>query len=318
MRFSKKDMGGGVTIRCETNGSTVYKFKDEDGYGTMTLYDVFPGVCLIYNDFHTEQITSCFRTRTELFCIDYCREGRIEWQMDQNKYCCVGAGDLQINDRMEHLQSFRFPLSHYQGITVAFAVREAGEALLHVMDGFSVDLRRLKEKLCSQNHSFIMRGGKQIEHIFSELYALPETVRLPYFKIKVLELLLFLNIMEVPTRSEERPYFYKAQIEKTGRLVSLLTADLEQWYTLEQLSVLFDFPITSMKLCFKGIYGTSIYSYMKTYRINAAALMLKESEETIAAVAGRVGYDNASKFAAAFYSVIGMSPSEYRKSCKFL
>ena len=42
-----------------------------------------------------------------------------------------------------------------------------------------------------------MRVGKQIEHIFSELYDLPECVRLPYFKIKVLELLLFLETLDV-------------------------------------------------------------------------------------------------------------------------
>ena len=48
--------------------------------------------------------------------------------------------------------------------------------------------------------------------------------------------------------------------------------------------------------------------------MNAAALMLKDSGNSIMEVAGKVGYENASKFAAAFQSIIGMSPSQYRKS----
>lgn len=314
MNFSKKELGDNVKITYGNDGSAIYRMQGDLGYGIMTVYDVFPGVCLIYNDFFAQRFASDFHTRAELFCIDHCRQGRIEWKIDQNKYTYMGSGDLQISKKVNRPQDFRFPLAHYHGITITFAIEEAKESLLHVMDGFSVDLEKIKEKLCPDHHAFVMRSGKQIEHIFSELYTLPEQIRIPYFKIKVLELLLFLNTMDIPVNAKERPYFYKVQVDKVEKIASLLTADLEQWYTLEQLSAQFDFPLTSMKLCFKGIYGTSIYSYMKTYRMNAAALMLKELDETIAAIAGRVGYDNASKFAAAFTSVIGVSPSRYRKS----
>ena len=69
-----------------------------------------------------------------------------------------------------------------------------------------------------------------------------------------------------------------------------------------------------MKLCFKGVYGTSIYSYMRTYRMNKAAIMLKQTKENISEIAHKVGYNNSSKFASAFKTVIGKSPKEYRNS----
>ena len=69
-----------------------------------------------------------------------------------------------------------------------------------------------------------------------------------------------------------------------------------------------------MKQCFKGIYGVSMYAYMKEYRMNAAALMLKNTDEPVIAVAGKVGYTNPGKFSAAFRSVLGVTPTEYRKS----
>lgn len=72
-------------------------------------------------------------------------------------------------------------------------------------------------------------------------------MRQPYFKIKVLELLLFLDALEIPEACGERQYFYKAQVDKARDIVTLLTSDLERWYTLEEISEKFDFPLTSLK-----------------------------------------------------------------------
>lgn len=41
---------------------------------------------------------------------------------------------------------------------------------------------------------------------------------------------------------------------------------------------------------------------------------IEETEYSMAEIAGILGYDNPSKFAAAFRSVVGCSPREYKKS----
>mgnify|MGYP000251346684 CR=1 FL=1 len=41
---------------------------------------------------------------------------------------------------------------------------------------------------------------------------------------------------------------------------------------------------------------------------------IEETEYSMAEIAGMLGYDNPSKFAAAFRSVVGCSPREYKKS----
>jgi len=48
--------------------------------------------------------------------------------------------------------------------------------------------------------------------------------------------------------------------------------------------------------------------------MHAAALMLRKTKDNITTIAGRVGYNNPSKFAAAFKELIGMSPGKYRKN----
>jgi len=45
----------------------------------------------------------------------------------------------------------------------------------------------------------------------------------------------------------------------------------------------------------------------------AADLLLSDRSRLIADIAQNVGYDNASKFSAAFRAVMGVTPQDYRK-----
>ena len=59
----------------EGDHCAIYPFRNESGEGTITIYEVFPGVCLAYNDFHMRYYDSAFRPGQDLLCIDHCREG---------------------------------------------------------------------------------------------------------------------------------------------------------------------------------------------------------------------------------------------------
>ena len=70
-----------------------------------------------------------------------------------------------------------------------------------------------------------------------------------------------------------------------------------------------------MKNRFKSVYGSPIFTYMRNYRMNYAASLLKSDKSLkVAEIAGLVGYDSPSKFASAFHQTMGKTPLEYRKS----
>lgn len=289
------------------------KMQDATGEGTMTCYKVFPGIDLLYNDFHMQSGFSEFQPKVEMIGIDHCREGRIEWELPNGSYMYLQEGDLQINAKDHHTMGFGFPLCHYHGITVAVYIEEALKTLATTFDGFYVDLHTLHDKFCTSTRPFIMRAEDSIHHIFSELYTVPDKIRKNYFKIKVLELLLFLSAVDVPVNGEERPYFPHKQVEMVKAIREYITENVDKHFTLNELSSRFDIPLTSLKLCFKGVYGTSVYAYMRSYRMHAAALMLRQTNENITTIAGKVGYNNPSKFAAAFKEIMGMPPAKYQK-----
>lgn len=64
---------------------------------------------------------------------------------------------------------------------------------------------------------------------------------------------------------------------------------------------------------FKEATGYSLQEYLLTYRMKAASKLLSDTDLTVQAVAGQVGYSDAFTFAKAFKRHIGKSPSDYRR-----
>lgn len=82
----------------------------------------------------------------------------------------------------------------------------------------------------------------------------------------------------------------------------------------DELCSMFGISKTSLQGCFKSMYGTSPANYIRREKIKyAAQLIVSEGEKSIGEIACEVGYDNASKFSAAFRSVMHECPLEFRK-----
>lgn len=301
-------------LLAASNGCSVYQFQNETGEGMITVYDVFPGVILAYNDFHLQYYDSIFRPEQDMFCIDHCREGRLEYASKSDAYSYVEAGDLKLDRRLTHTGRFEMPLSHYHGAMISFDMAVACKSLPEEVKDFPVDLKALQNKYCRDIYPMVIHKASAIEHIFSELYAVPEQIKRPYFKIKIMELLLYLDALELPETTEEKPYFYKTQVENVKAIQRFLAEHMEESFTQEELARRFGIPQTTMKKCFKSVFGTTIGDWLLKYRMNQAAVLLKTNDELrVAEVAGSVGYDSPSKFALAFRKVMGMSPVEYRR-----
>ena len=95
--------------------------------------------------------------------------------------------------------------------------------------------------------------------------------------------------------------------------MAFMTNNPERHFTMEELSAQYDISVSALKQCFKGVYGTAIYTYMRNYRMDLAATLLTQTDEPITTIAGKVGYTNTSKFSEAFKKIKGKTPLEYRK-----
>lgn len=73
---------------------------------------------------------------------------------------------------------------------------------------------------------------------------------------------------------------------------------------------------THLKNCFREVYGSSVYAYIKNYRLQLAAKLLCETDLSVQDIAGKIGFENPNKFSSAFRAHFGMPPTEYKKSVR--
>ena len=297
------------------DGCTVYRVPGDTGAIIMTCYSVFPGIALLFNEADTHVCAVDCAPPAGMLEINHCRSGRFECAI-RDEYIYLSPGDLSVS-RMDDVQhDSYFPLGRYEGVTIMIDTARAPDCLSCFLEDVEVRPAALIEKFCPCGGCYLARSDARIEHIFSELYAVPKHIQRGYFKVKVLELLLFLSGMDVSAEQAGKRCWSSAQVQLAKDACRYLTEHMESRVTIEELSALFHISPTQLKTSFKGVYGVSICAYIRAQRMQEAARTLRQSDASILEIAGRYGYGNGSKFAGAFRKVIGVSPAEYRSAAK--
>ena len=126
-------------------------------------------------------------------------------------------------------------LGYYQGVSVFIDLDALTATPPDILSEAGINGNNLYAKFCEQKGHIAMPASEKIEHIFSELYDLPERMYLPYFKLKVQELLLFLDMLDLENTKRLNQYV-SGQVETIKEIHSLMTSDLKRRYTIEELS----------------------------------------------------------------------------------
>lgn len=143
---------------------------------------------------------------------------------------------------------------------------------------------------------------------------------LMYFESKVLELLALI-MLHTNCRWYGKRYVKK---ERPRHLTHLTRPYLQQVKAaldnniadppdIRQLSRLAGMGVTKLRMVFKNSYGMPIAAYIRQEKMKYAMRLLS-GEMSIQNIGKFVGYESASKFAAAFKTVHGFTPSQFRKS----
>lgn len=307
-REEKQRFGTDVRVLERDEDHTVYAFTETGENVILTAYPVFPGIELIYNDVHTAAMPARPCPERETAEIRHCREGRVEYTRGENSYF-LAPGDLAMLRRDGGWGETVFPTGHYHGVTVALDPVQAPACLSCILQDVDVNIPELIEKLCGHAAWFSARSSARIEHVFSELYQVPDAVRKGYFKVKILELLLFLSTLPAP---EEQQSYSRSQVRLAGQVSEYLLQNTEGKLTVSQLARRFGVSSSVLNLSFRGVYGMSPAAWIRAQKMHAAAELLRQTDRTVLDIAGQFGYDNGSKFAKAFRDIIGVSPNSYR------
>ena len=91
---------------------------------------------------------------------------------------------------------------------------------------------------------------------------------------------------------------------------------MQEHFTIPYLAARAGVSPTRLKLVYRRVYGTPLFSHIRKEKMHWAAQKLALTNNRVIDIAETCGYDNASKFSAAFCSVMGCTPTAYRSSVR--
>ena len=301
----------------EIDGGTIHKIKTHNqGVCYITTYQIFSGVSVMFNDIHASKLdmaTEEHADRIQRYELNHCREGKFESILKDGTKISFEAGDFAINPFANCPEHSKFPIDYYHGISIYITPSALDEEAAVLQKYFRIHYGKILETLCNGNKVFLKRGIPEIDHIFYEMYRVPETIVIPYLKVKVQELFLYLTTLCEHLVFFRKAHFQKSTVEIINRLHQFIVKNSERYYTYQQLASLFNIKPTTMKNCYKSVYGITIYETIRDARLKKSIDMLKNTPCSITDIALEIGYSSHAKFSEVFKKVYHISPTEYKK-----
>jgi len=131
---------------------------------------------------------------------------------------------------------------------------------------------------------------------------------------RLLDLLMIAALRAWFSRPEaEAPAWYRAMGDPiVGQAIRLLQDDPAHPWTIAALAAKAGVSRAALARRFTELVGEPPMAYLTGWRLALAADLLRDGEQTIAAIARRVGYGSAFALSSAFKRVYGVSPQEHR------
>lgn len=119
--------------------------------------------------------------------------------------------------------------------------------------------------------------------------------------------------------SEYQPDINKKSYGKAQRdnarikeMLTYIQANYDKELTIENIASACAISTSECIRCFRGTINTTPIAYLKSYRLQQAALKLQLTTDKVSIIAESCGFQEMSYFAKSFREVYGCTPSEYR------
>ncbi|MGC4071946.1 MAG: AraC family transcriptional regulator [Nibricoccus sp.] len=126
-------------------------------------------------------------------------------------------------------------------------------------------------------------------------------------------------LVEFVFAKEARPVRPAAMSDTEERVRSAAAAigrRIDETPSLEALAREAGLSETTLKRGFRQVFGTTVFEYLRTLRMERARELLQSGQATVIEAATLVGYSNPSNFASAFRKKFGLNPKEFQLAAR--
>lgn len=175
------------------------------------------------------------------------------------------------------------------------------------------------EKVCAllkQSHIGLRFKIEDFGKIERTLERMTQLEGLHYYieLLKVFNLLLQIKERETLSNPVYQALAFTKNLEKINKVYEYVFQNIHEGIQLESAAAVLNMAPGSFCRFFKKKTDLNFMEYVKRVRVGIAAKLLAESDKQITQICFESGYNNVANFNYYFKSVMGKTPSQYRKS----
>ncbi len=307
-----------AVLTKETEDYSVYKVLPEYGEGTFTIFKIIPGLNLSLNNFIANNTIRNFTKEYSRFSepilkINYCLKGKMIAHDENGHVCVSNKGSTAYYSGIKNIRLVNHFEKHYVSISLYGYINEITnvfEEIFQVKESIFVEFCNL----INQDSSFIVINNDPI--VIRLVDSIKESImngENESIRLRSIELLLYeLKSLRKKMKRKEI-YFNKSTINKIIDIENYIVNNLDEKITLSKLSQKFNVSLDTLKRCFKQMFSSSIYAYVKKSRMEKGKELLMNSDIGIAEIALTCGYSNHHSFSKAFKEHFKVTPRDIRK-----
>ena len=281
-----------------------------DGFIDLTAYSILPGIYLVLNDIHTQSVPiNKENMPQDILVINYCTQGRCEFNINEDSYSYVDTNVMNISSRMVS-DAFFYPSSYYLGYEIYVLSSQFTDETRKTLELFSIDM---KELIRLYQNGVALYAPVPLVRLWNHIADNCAAGNVGQLRLDTLQLLKYFYDNK-PLESANILYLSKVQAMLAKKAQEMLTRDLSSHPSMKSVSEELGVSETSLKRYFQAVYGTNISTYMNETRMKYAARLLSSSKDSVSDIAKACGYVNQGRFASVFREFYGMKPLDYRRN----
>ena len=291
----------------------------DDGKSAFYFTVPFTGVYCWANDIYCAEASAGSELKFSGMILNYCAEGACDFSLMNDNSVSMKKGTLSI-DRSIPKTPHRYPGGRYRGLEIAFDFDEIKSENGGMLSSFGFSVYDFLKKIepLSSHGSFSIRAEKiwSDKADFLSRQIISQDLLIEEIRFYVLELLFLLSHGMNDFPSEKISYLTQGQKKIVSVIESMVSKNLSKRISIEILAKKYKISPSSLKKYFTQVYGMPFSAYFNKLRMETASRLIMQGKLSIGEIAEKVGYQNQSKFGAAFKKHFGKSPLEYKRlSC---
>lgn len=319
-----KDEYESLTEIKELNGGKNLLIKFPYSYTmNLKLYDLLPGIRLIEDEtdlierYTNQDHIFTYDNPEDILVINYIVTGQCQIPVGKDKYMFVKKGDFNIYLKRNNPHAFNF-LGDSQFIHIFINKKQFKENVPEFATEYITMIDELYE-LVEIYPNLVFHANDNIKEVLNQIKHFKSTDKVSkqtYTKLKVLEIITLMYADKIRDEKYEQHAYTDAQIRVVRKIKNALSRDIASYISLDVLSASYSINLTTLKNCFRDMYGKPLYTWYREYKFQRAKDLIKNTNYPISKIANMIGYKSSSKFSKAFKKEMGVLPSSYRKKKK--